>query len=383
MTILYYTWDENSKNDMEQTLRKLGHEIVFFDQKFQSYENDDVFSGKLEKTICENKCDCIFSFDFFPLLAKTAEKLKIKYISWIYDSPHYTVFSPSARSEWNYIFVFDRAQYQILSARGIPHLFHFPLAVNTTRLNGQLGNLQNETDYRDDVSFVGSLYQNNMYDQIKYLPDGLRGYIDGLMAAQSKVYGYNLIGELITDEIAEQMNQYVGLNFEPAYQIRDRVLYSDMVNAKLTSKERTELLGLVAKRQALTIYTASDSSLVAHAKKGGIVSYDKGMPEVFRRSKMNLNITLRSIESGIPLRALDIMGAGGFLLSNYQAELADNFVDGEELVLFDSAEDLLCKVDYYLSHEEERKEITYRGWKKVCEKYSYEKRVEEMLRLIS
>ena len=77
------------------------------------------------------------------------------------------------------------------------------------------------------------------------------------------------------------------------------------------------------------------------------------------------------------------MGAGGFLLSNYQAELAENFVDGEELVLFDSAEDLLCKVDYYLSHEEERKEITYRGWKKVCEKYSYEKRVEEMLRLIS
>ena len=57
------------------------------------------------------------------------------------------------------------------------------------------------------------------------------------------------------------------------------------------------------------------------------------MPLIFRESKINLNITLRSITSGMPLRALDIMGAGGFLLSNYQQELAENYIDGEELVL--------------------------------------------------
>mgnify|MGYP002508081159 CR=1 FL=1 len=45
------------------------------------------------------------------------------------------------------------------------------------------------------------------------------------------------------------------------------------------------------------------------------------------------------------------MGAGGFLLSNYQTELAEQFEDGKELALYASKEELLAKAQYYLSHE--------------------------------
>ena len=367
---------------MLETLKTLGHDVVVYDTPVQNYEEDPAFTGQLESLIRETRCDLIFSFDFFPVIAKTAEKLKMKYVSWIYDSPHLTLYSPAAESEYNYIFLFDRIQYMELSTRKIPHLFHFPLAVNTTRLNRQLGNRMQVDEYRDEVSFVGSLYDNNMYDQINYLPDYIRGYLEGLMAAQSKIYGYNFVRELITDDIEAEMSRYVKLNFDPAYGLRDRVIFSDMVNAKLTSTERINLLEPIAKQHPLTLYSNSDCSLVPDAKRGGIVSYSEKMPEVFRYSKINLNITLRSIESGMPLRALDVMGAGGFLLSNYQTELAENFVDGEELVLFESEEDLLAKVEYYLQHEKERQAIARRGWKKVCEEYSYEKRVAQIMELI-
>lgn len=50
----------------------------------------------------------------------------------------------------------------------------------------------------------------------------------------------------------------------------------------------------------------------------GILDYYNNMPVVFCNSKINLNISLRTIRNGIPLRAMDIMGAGGFLISNYQ-----------------------------------------------------------------
>ena len=381
MRILYYTWKENSKEDMVDTLQKLGYDMTVCDMPFQNYEQDDIFAEKLENLIIEQQCDFIFSFDFFPLIAKTAKKLKMKYVSWIYDSPHWTLFSPAAESEYNYIFLFDRMQYMYLNNRNIPHLFHFPLAVHTTRLNQQLGELKPDVSYKDEVSFVGSLYEKNLFDQINYLPDDLRGYLDGLMASQGKIYGYNFVRELITDEIEAEIGKYVKLNFDPAYRVQDRLLYSDMVNTKLTSSERITLLESVAQYHPLTLYTNSDAALVPDACKGGIVSYQQEMPEVFRRSKINLNITLRSIESGMPLRALDVMGAGGFLLSNYQTELAENFVDGEELVLFESEEDLLEKVDYYLNHDEERQEIAYRGWKKTCEEYSYQRRSARMLEL--
>ncbi len=95
-----------------------------------------------------------------------------------------------------------------------------------------------------------------------------------------------------------------------------------------------------------------------------------------------MNITLRSIQSGIPLRALDIMGAGGFLLSNYQTELAEQFEDGKELVLYGSAEELLDKIRYYLSHEKERQEIAHCGYLKVQKFFSYETRVKQMFQLV-
>ena len=100
---------------------------------------------------------------------------------------------------------------------------------------------------------------------------------------------------------------------------------------------------------------------------------------VYNQSKIDLNITLRSIERGIPLRAFDIMGAGGFLLSNYQADLLEMFVPGEEFVYYEDKEDLLRKVDYYLTHEREREAIAKNGHDKVAAAHTYRHRVREML----
>ena len=61
--------------------------------------------------------------------------------------------------------------------------------------------------------------------------------------------------------------------------------------------------------------------MLPHVKNRGIADSERVMPKIFKCSKINLNMTLRSIKSGIPQRAFDIMGCGGFLMSNYQPEL--------------------------------------------------------------
>ena len=75
----------------------------------------------------------------------------------------------------------------------------------------------------------------------------------------------------------------------------------------------------------------------------GIVSYTAEMPDIFHTTKINLNITLRSITSGIPLRAIDILGCGGFLLSNYQPELCEYFTPDVDFVYFEDPDDLAEK----------------------------------------
>ncbi len=121
------------------------------------------------------------------------------------------------------------------------------------------------------------------------------------------------------------------------------------------------------------LYTGSDTGALPALDlfHRGTVDYRTQMPLVFAGSKINLNISLRSIHSGIPLRVLDIMACGGFVLSNWQPEIAEYFAEGKEIVTFDSLEDCLAKAAYYLSHEEERRQIAVNGKRKVREAFSY------------
>lgn len=103
------------------------------------------------------------------------------------------------------------------------------------------------------------------------------------------------------------------------------------------------------------------------------------MPQVFAHSKINLNMTCKSIRNGIPLRVFDVLGCGGFLLTNYQNDLSECFTIGEDLDIYTSPDDLLSKCEYYLSHEKERIEIAENGYQKVLNHYTYEKQLQKIL----
>ena len=51
------------------------------------------------------------------------------------------------------------------------------------------------------------------------------------------------------------------------------------------------------------------------------------------------------------------MGSGGFLLSNYQPELAEYFVPDRDVILYESIPDALAKADFYLAHEDARHSV--------------------------
>ena len=154
------------------------------------------------------------------------------------------------------------------------------------------------------------------------------------------------------------------------------------LNCRCTELERKHTLDAVSRHFHIDLYTQSDSSMLPHVQNCGIADSERVMPKIFKCSKINLNITLRSIKSGIPQRAFDIMGCGGFLLSNYQPEMAEYFIPGKDLVLYDSVDDLIQKIDYYLSHEEERLQIAKNGYEKVKRYHTYDTRLTEILNTV-
>ncbi|MCR4788557.1 MAG: glycosyltransferase, partial [Lachnospiraceae bacterium] len=155
------------------------------------------------------------------------------------------------------------------------------------------------------------------------------------------------------------------------------ILLPSVFEKKITILERDRLLRKIAQTQGIDfrLYTNSKTDI----KNRGIVDYATKMPLVFNKSRINLNISLRSIHSGIPLRVIDIMACGGFVLSNYQKEIAEYFKEDREVVMFRSKEEAIEKIRYYLDHEEERAAIALAGYEAVKERFGYKDRIPELL----
>ena len=148
--------------------------------------------------------------------------------------------------------------------------------------------------------------------------------------------------------------------------------------------ERSRLITAIGEKfpSRLKLFTINKNAEFPHVKNMGVADYYSEMPYIFSHSKINLNISLKSIQSGIPLRCMDILGNGGFLLTNFQADFLDYFIPDEDFVYYTDTNDLLDKIEYYLSHENERAEIAANGHRKVKENHSFEKCFSEIMRTV-
>ena len=153
----------------------------------------------------------------------------------------------------------------------------------------------------------------------------------------------------------------------------------DMLRKKVTVNERRHILEKMGERFDTVLYTAGDVRPIPGICNLGYADYTTRMPRVFRRSKINLNITLRSIRSGIPLRVLDVLAAGGFLITTTNPEIEENFEDGYDLAIARTPEEMLAKAEYYLEHDDERQQIAINGQKKVFDNYAYSRLLPQII----
>lgn len=364
MRLLYCSWGENAQGDVEEFLRAIDPSFDIFVRSTREYLGESC-AKELEEAVTEEITD-VFSFDFLPLVSRICRKKGKRYISWIYDWPNYTVFAPEAHNSCNQIYFFEKDGIERLRRLGVKNVYYMPLAVNTERLDRQLG-YGNEINYKYDVSFVGNLYLGKneaMFSE--NIPEYYSGFVDALVNAQQRIYGYNLVNEVVTEAFTKKYFETIRGNLGDMG-ADDSFVLASQINRYATGIERRNLLKLSGEHFSTHLFTNR-----ANEDMGGVcihdgVDYYTQMPEVFRDSKINLNITLRSITSGVPLRVFDILGAGGFCLTNYQEGIAQHFEDGRELVMFTDPEDFLWKLEYYMTHDEERAQIARNGHEKVKE----------------
>ena len=390
MKILFIEWKSFGNDDIKEAFAAEGHEVISYPFSNKDSRHDSELEKELTLTLRREIPDTVFSFNYFPVISNACKKENVRYISWIYDSPYVMLYSYTVINPCNVIYVFDKELYMEFHNAGIQTVRYMPMAANTERLDrlveselqsAAASTRQSQSPYRYNVSFVGSLYteEHNFFDRMTTLSDYTKGYLDAIMSAQMKIQGYNFIQESLSP-IMDDLYKALPMDPNPDGVESKEYLYAQyVINRKITGLERTELIRAVTERFHFDLFTPNKGFTLPNLTNHGTVDFYEQMPLVFKRSKINLNISLRSIISGIPLRAFDIMGSGGFLLSNFQADFLDDFVPGEDFVYYESKEDLVNKIDYYLNHEEERIAIASNGHDKVAAGHTFRHRVREML----
>ena len=380
MKILFYDMGSYTYQDFLYYLRKAGHSCKTIYYHFPDKFEDEFFVRRFSGYLAEDSYDAVISVNFFPLVAEQCTKYHIKYISWCYDSPLEDRLADSFSYETNYIFLFDRAEVAQYRAQGYTRVFHLPLAVNTARLDSLTFTSAQIAAYRADVSFVGHLYDSPLDALLCSADAYTKGYIEGILQAQLRIYGYYFLDDLISDDMLQNLNDSFRKIGQTAVTLNRRGL-SFAIAAQITHMERSFLLEQMGELYHTHYYSTRPYPFTTPVKSCGPVKYHTEMPGVFRYSRLNLCPTLKSIQSGIPLRSLDIMGAKGALLSNFQPELAEYFENEKELIMYDSMEDAFAKADFYLRHEQLREKIAESGYRKVRQEFSYPDRIRQMFEI--
>lgn len=387
MNLLLYRYGSICEPDIMEAFEELGFGVDTIEEEIYNKN----LTGKEQIALLNSRLQqgdyrFVFTINFFPAISEVCNLYHIPYMCIIVDSPVMELYSSSICNEWNRVFLFDRALYDEFASYNPKGIFHIPLATNVKRWDSVIGKASDAElkKYASDVSFIGSLYSEKCpYNQLKFPNPYMKGYIEGLLHAQKKVYGYFFLEEVLSEDIIEAIAKETPSFYEfpeTARKNNKAALAQFYMGPKITELERIELLTALGNRFPVDLYSGS-CALELPVHLHGRVKTHTQMPLIFHESQINLNMTAKSIRSGIPQRVWDVLGCGGFLISNYQTELMEFLVPNEDFVFYSSEEELISLVEYYLANPRLCKEIAENGYRKVKEFHTWTVRLSQMIEM--
>ena len=320
---IFYVQQDKGIRDFLWSLYEAGHEVFEIeDLVLDPNEESEETLLSIENVLDSRHFDMVAAQVFFPKLSDICEKRGIFFLSWTYDSPLGAFYSKSIKNKHNITFVFDGEEARGLKEQGGVHVHHMPLACNLTRVGALDITEEDENKYSSDISFVGSLYNDNLYDKvINVVSEDVRREMQNTLSPfickwDSPKQWFRLSDSVLSDLSFLTEGSHLH-NFD--MDVHDFFAFP-LYGRKLAQTDRITALNALAESFKVDLYSYEGSEFLQGVNIKPSVRYYDEMNKVFYFSKINLNFTIPSIRTGIPQRVFDILGCGGFLLTNYQKE---------------------------------------------------------------
>ncbi|GGA35920.1 CgeB family protein [Paenibacillus physcomitrellae] len=237
---------------------------------------------------------------------------------WLTDDPYYTDMTSQLTLHYDYVFTLELNCVEYYRQLGCPNVYYLPFGVYP----GHFRPLRDRAPEPRTVSFVGSAYWNRVHF--------FQPIIDDLMKRGMRING------IWWDRLVEAGS------------------YADRI-------EQGTWLG---PQDTAVVYSSSKISLNMHR------SYDD--------DSVNNNTLKITAVSPNP-RTFEIAASGSLQLVDARNDLARFYTPGVEIDTYASQDELLSKIDFYLTHEAERREMVLRALERTMREHTYSHRLNELL----
>ncbi|TSA54890.1 MAG: hypothetical protein D4R45_03325 [Planctomycetaceae bacterium] len=296
--------------------------------------------------------------------------LGIPYVTWFADEPPLVDGWGNRYCPENSLFlIFDEAYMPDVRTLGFSNIEVLPLGTNTKRWSIEVEGHDKKPFAVENISFVGKLATN----QVKYLIDNLKNYWPELEPE---------IIDSATNNFINHTNKGIEWALEKNLSVNGRVL-------SRPSEVAWKLAGSLIERKAslvnqvnhisellslgIAVYGDDEWKSYIDPKyvRETIDYYGQQIRDVYRFSKINLNISKFQLLTTVNQRVFDVPAASGFLLTDFRPKLEDFFaIDKEELKR---------KSIYYLEHEKERLRVIERAKERILKEHDYSLRIKKLL----
>ncbi|WP_338552275.1 glycosyltransferase [Paenibacillus sp. KS-LC4] len=246
--------------------------------------------------------------------------LNIRTAIWFTDDPYYADITSTLAPHYDTVFTLDRNCMALYQERGCMQVHYLPFCA----MPAQFRPMKPERSKRKEISFIGSGYMN----RIQFFNE----------AASYLASRDTLISGIWWDRLKD---------FDS---LRSIINLGDWL-------------------------TPNDTALAYNASKI-VINMHRAYDDPFNSN--SLGVTASSPNP----RTFEISACAVLQLTDVREDIASFYTPGVEIVTYESPQEMVEKLDYYLNHENERKEIAIRGMHRTLSEHTYAHRLHAMLSIL-
>lgn len=270
----------------------------------------------------ELRPDLVLALDGWNLPMEQVDMIRsmgIRTALWLTDDPYYTDITSELVRHYDYIFTLELNCVEFYRGMGCPNVFYLPFAAYP----GYYRPLRERATHPRSISFVGSAFWNRVEFMQPIVPD--------LMERGLHINGF------WWDRLFPDPGAYPG---------------------------KVEIDRWMGPEETAAIYSSSKITINLHRSHND--------------TSVNNNSALIEAWSPNP-RTFEIAASGTLQLIDSRSDVASFYVPGVEIETFSTQSELLEKIDYYLNHEQQRREIVLRALDRTMREHTYAHRLNDLL----